>query len=128
MSDNQGARQRLRYELLTIGLSDWVSMAEVMTAIQCYGLAESIADKQHLVTSVIRSLLDDGLMSIGGLPDAGQIPSWGLSIDESMARLREAFIDNYDDRRSWDYSIWLGLTEAGRHVAQQLADKAKAES
>jgi hypothetical protein len=41
-------------------------------------------------------------------------------IDEAMDRLHERFVAHYDEPASWDYSIWLGLTEAGRGVAEEL--------
>ena len=43
-------------------------------------------------------------------------------IDEAMDRLHERFVGHYDEPTSWDYSIWLGLTEAGRKVAKELRD------
>ena len=41
-------------------------------------------------------------------------------IDEAMDRLHERFVAHYDEPASWDYTIWLGLTEAGRGVAEEL--------
>ena len=37
-----------------------------------------------------------------------------------MDRLRERFVGHYAEPTSWDYSIWLGLTDAGRPVAKAL--------
>jgi hypothetical protein len=36
-----------------------------------------------------------------------------------MDRLHERFVGHYEPT-SWDYSICLGLTEAGRRVAEEL--------
>jgi hypothetical protein len=49
----------------------------------------------------------------------------------AMDRLHERFVGHYNEPASWDYSIWLGLTEAGGSVAEevragQLADLHKA--
>ena len=73
-----------------------------------------------LTLRTIRSLLKDGLMQIGELsgPD-GTFPAWE-PIDEAMDRLHERFVDHYAEPASWDYSIWLGLTEAGLPVAKAL--------
>jgi hypothetical protein len=59
-------------------------------------------------------------MQIGELPGPdGKFPAWE-PIDVAMDRLRERFVAHYAERTSWDYSIWLGLTEAGRPVATAL--------
>jgi len=116
----QNAYERLRAEVLTSGLSDWVSIAEVQQIITHFQLAETDSERQDLVLRAIRSLLEDCLMQIGELPGPdGTFPAWE-PIDVAMDRLRERFVDHYAEPTSWDYSIWLGLTEAGRSVAEKL--------
>jgi hypothetical protein len=56
------AQDRLRTELLSSGLYDWVPMAEIETAITYYCLAETLSAQQDLALQTIRSLLEDGLM------------------------------------------------------------------
>jgi hypothetical protein len=111
---------RLRAELLTSGLSDWVSLAEVQQIISHFQLADTDSERQDLTVRTIRSLLKDGLMQIGELPGPdGTFPAWE-PIDVAMDRLHERFVDHYAEPASWDYSIWLGLTEAGLPVAKAL--------
>jgi hypothetical protein len=123
MTDNtpgDNGFEKLRAELLASGLSDWVSLAEVQQIISHFQLADTDSDRQDLVLRTIRSLLADGLMQIGELPGPdGKFPAWE-PIDVAMDRLRERFVDHYAEPASWDYSIWLGLTEAGRPVAEKL--------
>jgi hypothetical protein len=117
---DRNAYERLRAELLIGGLSDWVSLAEVQHIISHFQLAEADSERQDLVLRTIRSLLNDGLMQIGELPGPdGKFPAWE-PIDVAMDRLRERFVDHYAEPTSWDYSIWLGLTDAGRPVANAL--------
>ena len=117
---DQNAYERLRAELLISGLSDWVSLAEVQQIISHFELADADSERQNLVLRTIRSLLDDGLMQIGELPGPdGKFPAWE-PIDVAMDRLRERFVDHYAEPTSWDYSIWLSLTEEGRPVAKAL--------
>ena len=117
---DQNADDRLRAELLTSGLSDWVSLAEVQQIISHFQLAETDTERQDLTLRTIRSLLQDGLMQIGELPGPDEsFPAWE-PIDVAMDRLRERFVGHYAEPASWDYSIWLGLTEAGRPVAKAL--------
>ena len=122
-SDTQGDHngyERLRAELLTSGLSDWVSLAEVQQIISHFQLADTDNKRQGLVLRTIGALLKDGLMQIGELPGPdGTFPAWE-PIDDAMDRLHERFVGHYDEPASWDYSIWLGLTEAGRRVAEDL--------
>jgi hypothetical protein len=117
---DRNAYERLRAELLISGLSDWVSLAEVQQIISHFRLAETDSQRQDLVLRTIRSLLDDGLFQIGELPGPdGKFPAWE-PIDVAMDRLRERFVGHYAEPASWDYPIWLGLTEAGRPVAEAL--------
>jgi hypothetical protein len=116
---NMTALDRLRMELLTSGLSDWVPMVEVQTAITYYHLAETLPGQQDLALRTIRSLLQDGLMQIGDLPGPdGKFPAWDLSIDAAMERIHDRFVRHYDDPTQWEFSIWLGLTDTGRRTAE----------
>jgi hypothetical protein len=117
---DQNAYERLRAELLMGGLSDWVSLAEVRQIISHFELADTDSERQDLTLGTIRSLLEDGVMQIGELPGPDRkFPAWE-PIDVAMNRLRERFVGHYAEPASWDYSIWLGLTEAGRPVAEAL--------
>jgi hypothetical protein len=115
--------ERFRTELLTSGLSDWVSLAETQQIISHFQLTDSDEARKELTVTTIRSLLEDGLMQIGELPGPEEtFPAWE-PIDVAMNRLHERFVSHYDDPASWDYSIWLGLTEAGRKIATELRVK-----
>jgi hypothetical protein len=119
-SMTQNAYERLRAELLISGLSDWVSLAEVQQIISHFQLADTDTERQDLTLGTIGSLLQDGHMQIGELPGPdGRFPAWE-PIDAAMDRLRERFVDHYGEPASWDYSIWLGLTDSGRAVAKTL--------
>jgi len=114
------AYDRLRAELLISGLSDWVSLAEVQQIISHFQLADTDRERQDLVLKTIRSLLEDGLMQIGELPGPdGTFPAWE-PVDVAMDRLHARFVGHYAEPASWDYSIWLGLTETGRPAAKAL--------
>jgi hypothetical protein len=119
---DQNADERLKAELLISGLSDWVSLAEVQQIISHFQLANTDKEHQDLTLRAIRSLLQDGLMQIGELPGPdGTFPAWE-PVDVAMDRLHERFVGHYAEPTSWDYSIWLGLTEAGRRVTKTLRD------
>lgn len=49
-----------------------------------------------------------------------QSPASWEPIDVAMDCLRERFVDHYGEPASWDYSIWLGLTDMSWRVAEAL--------
>jgi hypothetical protein len=116
---DQTAQDRLRTELLTSGLSDWVSLAEVQQIVSHYHLAETDVERQELAMRTIRSLLEDGLMQLGDLPGPNDkaFPAWE-PVESALMRLHDRFVHHYADPKSWDYSIWLGITDAGEQVAK----------
>lgn len=114
------ADERLRAELLISGLSDLVSLAEVQQIISHFQLANTDEERSDLTLRAIRSLLEVGHMQIGESPGPdGRFPAWE-PIEVAMDRLRERFVDHYSEPASWDYSVWLGLTDTGRPVAEAL--------
>ena len=102
--DKDDGYARLRAELLVSGLSHWVSLGEVQQIISHFELADTDKERQDLVVGTIRSLLEDGLMQIGELPEPdGSFPAWEPS-DVAMHRLRKRFVGHYDEPASWVYS------------------------
>ena len=91
------ARETLRAELLTSGLSGEVPLAEVETVINRLELTKTTAEQFY------------------GWED--------LPLDEAMARVTERYVAQYDDPSAWVFSGWLKLTDAGKGVATALKDK-----
>jgi hypothetical protein len=110
------AQDRLRAELLTSGLYDLVPLAEVESVITRDRLAVTTADQQELALSVMRSLVNEGLMEFQGWDN--------LPLDEAMARVRDVFINHYDDPGAWAFAVWLRLTESGKRIAEVLKAEA----
>ena len=116
--------ERLREELLISALYDWVPLAEVESAIVSADLAKPLAAQQDLAMRTIRSLIEDDLMQIGDLPNPGeQFSGWDLSIEAAMAHVYDRFVRRYEERASWDLTIWLGLTPSGEQLASALRDR-----
>jgi hypothetical protein len=108
----QNAHDKLRNELLKSSQYDDVPLAQVESVITGGDLAEGVPEMQQLAISVIRSLVEDGLMKFEGWDD--------LNLDEAMNRVRELFVDQYDDPGAWVFAVWLKATEAGRRAAEAL--------
>jgi hypothetical protein len=108
----QDAHDKLRSALLTSSLYDDVPLAQVESVVTRDELAEGPADQQELALSVIRSLVEDGLMTFEG---------WdALGLDEAMDRVRGLFVEHYDDPGQWAFAVWLKPTESGRRAAEAL--------
>jgi len=119
-------RDRLRAGLLISGLSDWVPLAEVETAIFHYRLSENERTRKDLAVQTVRSLLEDGLMRIGDLPYPGEkFTGWNLSIDAAMERVHDLFVAHHDEPALWEFRVWLGLTPAGEQLAQRLRNQSE---
>ena len=114
-------QDRLRAAMLSSGLSDWVPLIEVNQDITRENLADTPQEQRELALRTIRSLLEDGLMAIGDLPGPGeQLPDWGLSIDDAMQRVHDRYVVHHDDPIAWEFTVWLGLTDKGRQVAEVI--------
>jgi hypothetical protein len=115
----------LRQDILAVGVDDFVSMADVIQLIDDGGLADSAAELQQLVGDTVRSLLDDGLVEVGGLPSPSSpgFKTWPGTVDEVMTRFTDRFVAHYDDRYEWAYKVWLNLTAEGREVSAAFEDE-----
>ena len=74
------ARETLRAELLTSGLSDEVPLAEVETVINRLRLTKTTAELQELALSTMRSLVADGLMQFYGWRTYRSTRRWHVSL------------------------------------------------
>jgi hypothetical protein len=120
----EAAQELVRTEMLTSALYDWVPLGEIDSIIIDNHLTESLPAQQEMALQVIRSLVEDGLMVIGDLPDRGsRLIAWDLPLDEALTRISDRFIGHYDDMGRWAVSVWLDLTEAGERVARELEKK-----
>jgi hypothetical protein len=126
-ADNRSAmtaQERLRTELLISALYDWVPLAEIDSRIIDNHITESLAAQQDFALQIIRSLVEEGLMEIGDLPDRGsKLITWDLPLHDALKRISDRFIGHYDDVAMWGFSVWLDLTEAGEGVATELEHK-----
>ena len=109
------ARETLRAELLTSGLSDEVPLAEVETVINRLRLTKTTAERQELAPSTMRSLVATASCSSMGGRTYRSTRRWHVSL--------QRYVDQYDDPSAWVFSVWLKLTDAGKGVATALKDK-----
>ena len=103
------ARETLRAELLTSGLSEEVPLAEVETVINRLELTKTTAERHELALSTMRSLVADGLMQFYGWED--------VPLDEAMARVTERTSINTTIPARGCFQSGCELTDAGKGVA-----------
>lgn len=127
MAETATAQDTLRGQILNAALYDWVPMIEVNQIVTQHELAATDAERFGLVTTVIRALLDDGLVGVGDLPgDGGQTPDWGLAVDTAIERIHDEYVVHHGEPIEWEFRIWIGLTPEGRRIAE-LAAQTKTE-
>ncbi|MUL76470.1 hypothetical protein [Mycolicibacterium sp. CBMA 226] len=108
------AQNTLRSEILDAASHDWVPMIEVDQIVTQQQLAAGDGERFDLVTSVVRTMLQEGLVSVGDLPgDGAETPDWGLSPDASVERIRGMYVDRHGEPEEWQYRIWFGLALGG---------------
>ena len=109
----------LRGDILALGQADWVSMADVRGQLDRRGLPAAPAERQQLMLTTIRSLLEDGLVELGDIPgpdDSGFLV-WPGGLDSVMQQLADRIVGQWADPDAWEYQTWLNLTPAGRKAA-----------
>jgi hypothetical protein len=81
---------------------------------------------QNETLGTIRSLVTDGLFEVGDLggPDGG-FAAWNTPLDESIKRISDAYIGQFDNETAWTWVFWLGLTDKGRHVAEAIQQQSQ---
>jgi hypothetical protein len=119
-------RDTLRDDILASGHDDFVSMADVQACIFGGLLADLSTEHLQLVVDTIRSLLEDGLVEVGVIPSRSSpgFKPWPGTVDEVMTRFVDRFVGHHDDRRQWQYTIWLNLTAKGLQASNDIVGKA----
>lgn len=117
----ESVRTTARERVLIRGLVDWVALDRVHWEVLQDNKDESVAVVQRKTLDLIRSLAEGGLVEVGDLSgDDGQFVAWRSSIDASIARISDAYVENFDDLNSWPWICWLDLTDAGANVARDV--------
>lgn len=120
------ARERVRAELLTDGLADYVDLGAVDSQVSRHNPQALPSDVQRETLATIRSLVSDGLFELGELSgEGGSLIAWSGSLDESIQKISDVYVGHYDDPPAWVFSAWMELTEKGERVARALEQSAR---
>jgi len=112
-----------REKILVEGQHDWVKLWEVHRHVAEENLSATLADVQRKTLDLVESLLSDNLAEVGDLRDHGaRFEPWISDLNESMQRIAGEYVNNFDDRATWPWTLWLRITENGRRIGAGLED------
>ena len=117
------AHDTLRAEILDAALHDWVPMIEIDQMVTQQRLSASDAERIDLVTTVVRELLEESLISVGDLPSDGtQVPDWGLAADAALYGLVLCTLSDYEGAYRYGQ---VGVAIADRFDGTRHANRAR---
>ena len=65
--------------------------------------------------------MTDGLFELGDLAtENNRFRAWDTPLDESIQRIRDAYVNNFDDETKWWFVCWLDPTEKGLQLAEAI--------
>jgi hypothetical protein len=110
-----------REEVLLRGLIDWVAFERVHWYVAQENSGAPLSLIQNKTLDLIWSLVSDGMFRVGELSDgACRFVAWNTSLDESIQRIRDLYVTNFDDENAWWFACWLDLTDKGQQAAEAL--------
>lgn len=109
-----------RDEVLGWGLIDWVELDRIHQYVAEENGGQPTSVIQSKTLELIRSLVSDGLFVVGDVKRNVGFTAWNTSLDESLQRIREAYVTNFHDENTWMWFCWLNATEKGLEAAKAL--------
>jgi hypothetical protein len=110
-----------REKILVEGRHDWVKLAQVHDYVALENLLLSLPEVQRKILDLVRSMAVEGVIAPGELKDHGaRFVPWDISIDDAIQRFAAEYIDRFDDRTGWPWTLWLAVTDKGKRVAQSF--------
>ncbi|MGC2379428.1 MAG: hypothetical protein WA622_20290 [Mycobacterium sp.] len=120
------AFERVRKELLLGALEGPVPLTAVDSSVTQQNRLAPVTEVQNATLETIRSLVGEGLVVLGDLSgETGRLVAWSGSVEESMQKISDLYVVDYDDPGAWIWSAWLELTHKGEQVARALQEGAK---
>jgi hypothetical protein len=116
------ARAKVRGELLTDGLLDYVDLNAVDWNVRQQMPSAPASEVQKEALGIIRSLVSEGLFVLGAMSGPRRSwEAWDDPLESAMRRISEVYVAEYDDPPAWIWFSWMKLTDKGRHVAEALS-------
>jgi hypothetical protein len=120
------ALERVRRELLLGALEGPVPLTAVDSCVTQQDRSAPVTEVQNATLETIRSLVGEGLVVLGDVSgETGRLVAWSGSLEESMQKISDLYVVNYDDPGAWIWSAWFELTRKGEQVARALQEGAE---
>lgn len=109
----------VREKILVEGEHDWVQLGRVHEYVVWENLSASLAEVQRKTLELVRAMAEEGVLAFGDVVDHGAtfVP-WNIPADEAIRRLATEYIDRFDDRTGWPWTLWMSLTDKGKRLAR----------
>ncbi|MCZ0729988.1 hypothetical protein [Mycolicibacterium iranicum] len=106
-----------REKLLVEGRNDWVKLWEVHRNVALENTSATLDEVQSKTIDIVRALISEGLAEVGELRDHGaRFEPWTTTADESARRLEAEYVDGFNERDGWPWTLWLRITEEGKRI------------
>ena len=113
-----------REKVLVEGQHDWIKLWEVHRHVAEENLSASLPEVQQNTLELVRSLVTEGVAEIGDLREHGaRFEPWDSPLDESIQRLSAEYVDRFDDRTGWPWTLWLRITDKGKELGRSYQPK-----
>ena len=108
-----------REKILVEGQHDWVKFWQIHQHVAQENRSASLAEVQQKTLDLVRTLVTDGVAEVGDLHDHGaRFEPWDTPLDESIQRLSAEYVDRFDDRTGWPWTLWLRVTDKGKELGR----------
>ena len=114
-------------EIVVRGLRDWIQAAEGWSVVKRMGGITADDEIRNLTLAIVRTVLEEELMTIGGLvkgPPGGltghfaEFSEWQVPIEEALARVARAW-DSLGRLPGIGDLFWLSNTEKGNQRGRE---------
>jgi hypothetical protein len=114
-----------REDVLRWGLVDWVELDRIHGYVARENPGQPLSVIQNKTLDLIHSLVSDGIFKLGDLNENCRFTAWDTPLEESIQRIRNVYVTNFDDQNTWPWFCWLDLTEKGQQVAGAIEASAQ---
>jgi hypothetical protein len=114
-----------RESVLLQGLIDWVPLDRVHSDVARSNEGSPLSVVQSKTLELIQSLVGEGLFELGGVTASDGFIRWDRPLSESIKRIEDVYITNFEDRNVWPWFCWLNLTDKGQHVAEDIESRSQ---
>jgi hypothetical protein len=114
-----------RESILLQGLIDWVALDRVHYDVAQANEGSPLSVVQSKTLELIQSLVGEGLFELGGVTTDDGFIRWDGPLSESIKRIQDVYVTNFNDRNVWPWFCWLNLTEKGQRVAEDIESRSQ---